>query len=92
MRYLVCYDITDDRRREHLAGILLDFGHRIQESVFVADLDDELAGRMRNRVKEVLDFTTDRVHIFVLCANCTLKAESLGATATMPRDEDFYIL
>jgi len=92
MRYIVCYDITDDRRREHLASLLLDFGHRIQESVFVADLDGALAARMQNRIKEVIDFTTDRVHIFPLCAQCGLKAESLGATATLPRDEDFYIL
>src|SRR5208337_2396221 len=67
MRYVVCYDITDDRRREHLSTILLDFGRRIQESVFLADLDEELAGKMRERVKNVLDVALDRLHIFPLC-------------------------
>jgi CRISPR-associated protein Cas2 len=92
VRYVVCYDITDDRRREHLSAILLDFGQRIQESVFVADLDEELAGKMQERVKNVLDGTLDRLHIFPLCAACSSKTVSMGAAAELPRDEDFYIL
>ena len=92
MRYIVCYDIADDRRRDHIAAILLDFGRRIQESVFVADLDGALSVKMRNRVKEVLDMTADRVHVFPTCAECTAKAESVGASAELPEDEDFYIL
>ncbi|MGO8731608.1 MAG: CRISPR-associated endonuclease Cas2, partial [Terriglobia bacterium] len=31
----------------------------MQESVFVADLDEELAGKMRERVKNVLDEALD---------------------------------
>ncbi len=92
MRHIICYDITDDRRREHLSGILLDFGRRVQESVFVADLDEELALKMKHRVKEAIDVATDRVHIFVSCSQCTAKAESVGAGADLPKDEDFYIL
>ena len=92
MRYIVCYDITDDRRREHLSTILLDFGRRIQESVFVADLDDELAGKMRERVEKVLDVAFDRLHIFPLCRACSGRAVSLGAAAELPKDQEFYVL
>ena len=92
MRYVVCYDISDDRRREQLSTILLDFGRRIQESVFVADLDEELAGKMQERVKNVLDVALDRLHIFPLCAACSSKAVSMGAAAELPKDQEFYIL
>jgi CRISPR-associated protein Cas2 len=92
MRYVVCYDIADDRRREHVATIMLDFGRRIQESVFVADLDGELAEKMRNRLKQILDLTADRVHIFRLCLDCSAKAQSIGAGSDLPQDQDFYIL
>ena len=92
MRYVVCYDITDDRRRAHLSGILLDFGQRIQESVFVADLNAELAGKMSERVRTVLDVAEDRLHIFPLCAGCSAKAVSVGAAAELPEYKDFYIL
>jgi CRISPR/Cas system-associated endoribonuclease Cas2 len=39
----------------------------VQESVFVANLDDELAGRMRERVAKLIDEQWDRIHIFELC-------------------------
>ena len=92
MRYIVCYDISDDRRREHLSTILLDFGQRIQESVFVADLGEELAAKLRERVNKVLDVTLDRLHIFPLCAACSSKAVSMGAAADLPKDQEFYVL
>ena len=51
MQYVICYDIADDRRRNRVATALLDFGQRVQESVFVAHLDEELAARMKERVE-----------------------------------------
>ncbi|MBY0508405.1 MAG: CRISPR-associated endonuclease Cas2 [Bryobacteraceae bacterium] len=36
MRFVICYDITDDRRRARVSAALLDYGARLQESVFVA--------------------------------------------------------
>lgn len=92
MRYVVCYDISDERRREHVSGILLDFGRRIQKSVFLADLDRELAEKMRDRLSDAVDLAFDRVHIFLLCAECSAKAESIGANSELPKDEGFYIL
>jgi CRISPR-associated protein Cas2 len=32
--YLAAYDITDDNRRQSVAGILSSYGHRLQRSVF----------------------------------------------------------
>ena len=32
--YVVCYDVLDDRRRQKIAKILLDYGTRVQKSVF----------------------------------------------------------
>jgi hypothetical protein len=40
MQYVVCYDIADDARRSRVSNCLLDFGTRVQESVFVANLED----------------------------------------------------
>jgi CRISPR-associated endonuclease Cas2 len=45
----VCYDISDDARRSRISSLPLDFGTRIQESVFVAHLDADLAARMQER-------------------------------------------
>ncbi|MGA2185412.1 MAG: CRISPR-associated endonuclease Cas2 [Bryobacteraceae bacterium] len=91
MRYIVCYDISDDGRRARLAECLKDFGTRIQESVFVADLDEELAGRMRERALAITDPQLDAVHIFLLCRSCASRLEVYGI-GHVPKDEDYYIV
>ncbi len=91
MQYVICYDIADNARRNRLAEALKDFGPRIQESVFLADLDDELASRLRQRVQSISDPQLDAVHIFTLCRNCAAKTEVYGI-GHLPRDQDFYVV
>lgn len=91
MQYVVTYDIADERRRSHLAKTLLDFGARIEESVFVANLDDQLAAHMLERIRPFIEDDHDCAHVFQLCAACASKTTILG-TAEVPRDQDFYVL
>jgi len=91
VQYVVCYDIADDRRRDRLAAVLLNFGPRVQESVFMANLDGELAARMLAQVGRVIDENLDRVHIFELCGACSAKTKILG-TGEVVRDRAFYVI
>jgi CRISPR-associated endonuclease Cas2 len=70
---------------------LLDFGQRVQESVFMANLDDELAERMLDRINKTIDGHWDRVHVFLLCQSCSPRAMVMG-TAESVSDQDFYII
>ncbi len=90
MRYLVCYDISDDKRRARLADVLLDFGPRLQESVFLADLDEELLGRMKERVGRTVDAMVDVVHVFAFCGTCAGKVWAVGPKE-VPEDPTYYI-
>ena len=91
MEYVVCYDLSDDRRRERMARVLLDYGKRIQESVFLMDLDEELYERMLVRVRREVDEGWDRVHVFSLCKGCQARVVVIGQ-AEVPRDPDFVIV
>ncbi|MBI4902912.1 MAG: CRISPR-associated endonuclease Cas2 [Acidobacteria bacterium] len=91
MQYVVCYDIADDRRREHVATALLDFGKRVQESVFVASLDEELLGRMMGRVERLIEVLEDRVHVFPMCEECVGKVKLMGR-GEMPEERAFYVV
>ena len=42
-RYLVAYDIREDRRLRNVATCMEGYGDRIQYSVFVCDLSEEEA-------------------------------------------------
>ena len=91
MQYVVCYDIADDARRSRVSNCLLNFGARAQESVFIANLEEELAGRMEQRLDRLVDPSLDRMHIFELCAACSRKTRVLGAAETV-EDREFYII
>jgi len=92
MEYIVCYDIADDdARRNRVATALLDYGQRVQESVFVAHLDEELAAKMIERLKRLVDEERDRVHVFQLCGACSKKTQVLGS-AEVVEDRAYYII
>ena len=55
MQALIAFDIADDHRRYRLTRVLLDYGERIQESVFWIDCEDDLVDRIRERVTRVLE-------------------------------------
>lgn len=60
-RYLVAYDIPDDRRRERLAKCLQRHGDRVQFSVFVVDASPTRILRLRNEIDEIVVTDTDSV-------------------------------
>jgi CRISPR-associated protein Cas2 len=91
MQYVICYDIADDTRRSRVASALLDFGSRVQESVFVAHLDKELAARMRERLTRLVDDDWDCVHVFELCVACEKRAWTLGI-GRVQVDPEWYVV
>ena len=62
-RYLVAYDITDDRRRTQAFNTLGDFGDWVQYSVFFADLTASELVVLRGRLRALIDERTDQVLI-----------------------------
>ena len=91
MQYVISYDIADNARRSRIASALLDFGSRVQESVFVSNLDEELAAHMRERVAKLMDERWDRVHIFELCQSCAARTRVFGAGEII-QDHEFYVI
>jgi CRISPR-associated protein Cas2 len=91
MQYVVCYDIADDGRRSRIASALLDFGARVQESVFVANLDEQLASRMLERLAKLTDAQYDRVHVFEMCGACSKRTQVIGS-AELVEDREYYII
>jgi CRISPR-associated protein Cas2 len=85
MRYLVAYDVADDKRRAKVVKQLLNFGRRIQFSVFECDLEAVDYLRMCRKVEAALDFKQDRLHIIPLCTSCVGRTVAQGP-AVIPAD------
>lgn len=61
VKYLVCYDVEDNKLRKKLADRLLDLGLvRLQKSVFYGDLKAPEVGAMKRAVRELLKEENDR--------------------------------
>ena len=85
MKYLVCYDIADDKRRRRLAVILEGYGDRIQYSIFEAVLTESLYARMMEDIEEIIDPDEDRVSIVGLCTSCDARRVHLGLAELVER-------
>ena len=83
---VVAYDVTVDRRRQKLAQRLLDFGERVQYSVFEMDLRSPATyERMLTRVRRTIDAGEDSVRVYRLCPACRESLVCLGVAAPVER-------
>jgi len=65
-RYLVAYDIREDRRLRAVAGCVEGYGERIQYSVFVCDLSEAEAVSLRGDLEVRIKKSEDSVMIIDL--------------------------
>ena len=83
--WVVCYDITSDRKRTRLAKVLGAYGERVQDSVFEVRTRDagELA-ELRGRLAEAAgEEDAANVRFYPLCENCRGKAARLDGEPIM---------
>jgi CRISPR-associated protein Cas2 len=90
MPYLVAYDIADDRRRTRVATVLLNYGQRLQESLFLCHIDAARKAEMLGRVEAEVAREQDRVHVVPVCAGCWEGVQVLGL-GERPEDPEFYV-
>jgi CRISPR-associated protein Cas2 len=80
-RYLICYDICNDRRLRRVAKTMEAFGTRIQYSVFECALDDLRLQRLRADLEPLLHHDEDQVLFVSLGPEDSrhgLKIDALG--------------
>ena len=65
-RYLVAYDIRDDRRLRSIATCMEGYGTRIQYSVFVCDLSGREKVLMRGDIESLMKASEDSVMVIDL--------------------------
>jgi CRISPR-associated protein Cas2 len=93
LSYLICYDVTDSKRRQRLAKLLDGYGCRVQYSVYEAVLNRVLFDKLAERIESVMDAETDRVAIYPLCAACAQKRLAFGqAQQAWPGEEIVFVV
>jgi len=75
---IISYDITDDKRRLRLARYLLDYGDRVQYSVFEILDAPEILSKVYRTACTIIDPKTDSLCMYTLCNGCRGKITRYG--------------
>ena len=81
-RYVVCYDVADDRRRRKLAELLDGYGDRVQGSVFEMVVEPEFMEGCIARISALIERSEDRVAVYRLCGACSRGRSYFGVNAS----------
>jgi CRISPR-associated protein Cas2 len=87
--WLICYDISDDGKRNCIHDILKNYGKRVQYSVFECFLTNRQLCVLRAELLSVID-NLDNLRWYPLCVWCKEKVKFQGA-GNAPEDDRFYI-
>jgi len=85
---LVTYDVATStpegrRRLRNIASACLDFGQRVQNSVFECNVDWTQWTTLRIRLLKIIDDDEDSLRFYFLGNNWKRRVEHHGAKATM---------
>ena len=78
MFVVVSYDIADNNKRNRMANLLLDYGRRVQKSVFECDLGKKNLSQMIKKATGYIDADEDSLIIYHLCEGCLSRIQSYG--------------
>ena len=96
MYILVTYDVDTtekegQRRLRRVAKACLDYGQRVQNSVFECELTEVQLCMLKERIKGIIDHTTDSVRFYHLNRNENRRAEVLGVETSFNVNEAIII-
>lgn len=91
MYVLITYDVATSttggtRRLRQAAKACLDYGQRVQNSVFECKLDPAQLVALTARLEAIIDPTTDSLRIYHLGNNWEQRIEHIGAKPTFNVD------
>ena len=84
MQILVTYDVSTvsdggKRRLRQAAKVCLDYGQRVQNSVFECQVDPAQLVEMRSRLLAIIDTDKDSLRIYMLGKEWNRRVEHHGA-------------
>lgn len=96
MYILVTYDVdtTDksgQRRLRRVAKACLDYGQRVQNSVFECELTEVQLCILKDRIKDIIDNSLDSIRIYHLNRNENRRVEVIGVETSFGVKETIII-
>ncbi|TYQ16296.1 UNVERIFIED_CONTAM: CRISPR-associated protein Cas2 [Acetivibrio alkalicellulosi] len=79
-KYLICYDISIDRKRRKVENILKDYGVRVQLSVFECLISSRDLIKLSEEFINITPYLSkaDSIRIYEQCTHCERSFKSFG--------------
>lgn len=85
--YLISYDMADDKRRNRIVKLLMNYAYRVQYSVFEFSATDVIYQKIKNRIDEIIDKEEDSILIYEFCESDWNKRLNMGVKKS---EENIY--
>lgn len=87
MMVLVTYDVNTQtaegrRRLRQVAKVCVNYGQRVQNSVFECLVDPVQFAELRVRLEDIIDMSQDSLRYYFLGSNWKRRVEHVGAKAS----------
>lgn len=97
MQVLITYDVetvtpAGKKRLRQVAKVCLDYGQRVQNSVFELNIYPADLVEIKNKLEKIIDSQKDSIRIYNLGKNWERRVESLGRDDTYNPEKDLLIL
>lgn len=97
MQVLITYDVetvsSDGKRRlRQVAKVCLDYGQRVQNSVFELNIYPADLVNIKNKLEKIIDPKKDSIIIYNLGKNWENRVETLGRDNSYNPEKDLLIL
>ena len=91
-KWLIIYDIRNEKRLGKVAKIISEYGERVQKSVFECEFNDKVLQRIRMRINKILE-KEDYIVYFNICETDWQKRIKYGPKVNADIEENsFYII
>ena len=96
MYILVTYDVdttekAGQKRLRRVAKACLDYGQRVQNSVFECELTEVQLCVLKERIKEIIDNSLDSIRVYHLNRNEKRRVEVIGVETAFNMDDAIII-
>ena len=96
MHILVTYDVDTTskegaRRLRHVAKACIDYGQRVQNSVFECHVDAAECKVLKHRLEQAIDTERDSLRFYYLGNRYQSKVEHIGAKGTIDMEEPLIL-
>ncbi|MGZ5028157.1 MAG: CRISPR-associated endonuclease Cas2 [Methylobacter sp.] len=89
--YVICFDVSDNRRLRKISNEMENFGVRVQRSVFECHLESAQLHELQRRLGNLMEPAEDQVRYYSLCGKDRQRIVIDGA-GHLTADPDYNLL